>query len=52
MEEDKDQLKRPVPYVRFKELVDKVRELKTENERLRAHIQLLENDLKERPQNK
>jgi len=51
MEDDKEKSKPPVPYVRFKELVDKVRELKAENENLRTKIQLLEKALKERPQN-
>ena len=49
MENEKDKLKPPVPYARFKQLVDKIRELKAENQVLRTQVQLLEQTLKERP---
>ena len=40
-----------IPYSRFKEITDKNKVLKTENERLRAQIEILEKVLKERLQN-
>ena len=48
MEDNKDKSIPPVPYVRFKELVDKNKELKAENEKLRAQIEILEKVLNER----
>ena len=51
-ENDKDKSIPPVPYRRFKELVDKNKELKSENDKLRAQIEILERILKERLRNK
>jgi len=47
-EDNREKEKPPVHYVRFKELVDQIREFKTENAKLRAQLEILEKVLNER----